>query len=254
MIKTILISLSPFLLLLGIGQQGMGPGPGTPHSSGGSSAPSYVATCIGQSLFSSPITCNFQNPAGTNISIPSGTNIYVLVVASYNVGNTFTVTDNASDTYSSLDALTANGTSRSGQTFITITGTTENPLTLNLSTSVSGLAPTVTAYAYSGSTGIDTHIMNAQIGPTGTNALTSGSVTTTISNDLCIGLTSNGSSNNTITAGTSTVAWIGDNLSPGGVEQGAEHFVLVSAGAITATFTDSNSFPVPFTSLMCAHP
>lgn len=227
---------------------------------GGGSTPTIVGFGVIGSTGSSTSNVSVQNPQGTNISVPSGTLLYVLAGAN-NTAGSFTITDNCntggtSDTFSTLDAFTANGSSSSAQSFTTTTGATVNPCTVTITYSVATEAATGSIYAYSGSSGIDVHHINPQIFPgTGANALTSGSVTTTGTNRLCFGATVGPSSADTLTSGTSTVTWVSDAITGTGTTAGAEHFSLSAAGAITATFTNTtNPNSVPLTSIACAKP
>jgi hypothetical protein len=233
-----------------------------PQASGGGSAPTVVGAGSGGTGFSSTLTFNIQKPQGTNVSVPSGTKIVLLAACATSATSSFTVTDNCntggtSDTFSTLDAYQQNGTSAGGQTFTATTGATTSVCTMTVVCAATGGAAAGAAVAYSGSTGIDIHNLSYQSFPgTGTNAVASTQGTTTDANDLCVTLTADPSgSAETITAGTSSVAWTGLSLSPttdGGT--GVEYFDKATTGTITGTFTTSYAFSLPFTPLVCAHP
>lgn len=237
-------------------------GKATIIAAAGGSAPTIVGFGAIGSALTSTSTFNIQSPFGTNISVPAGTNLYVLAGAQQGSAGTFAITDNCniggtSDTFTALEGSpTLDSTNTIGQSFTATTGATVNPCTITITFSVSSAGAVGGAYAYSGSSGIDVHAINPQQFPgSGTNAVTSGSVTTTGTNRLCMGITTQSGSSDTITGGTSSVAWTLDAATTTVGTAAVEHFTQSTAGAITANFTNTtNVNSVPITSIACAKP
>jgi hypothetical protein len=225
-----------------------------------SSSPTRVAGQACNSGGTVSATCTLVQPAGGSaVSIPAGTQLYVVGIDDVNTG-TITITDNCntggtSDTFTPLDAITASGTQLQAGSWTATVGATTNPCVVTIVNNQTA-HPAGAVYAVTGS-GVDgaAHRVNSQTFPgTGTNAITSLSVTSSHA-DLCVGTTNEGfGSNDTIVAGSSTVAWSGKDQTLNPLSQLNEDFTQGAGGAITATFTTPSSFSQDVTFIVCFAP
>lgn len=183
----------------------------------------------------------------TSITATTG---HLLVVSvhflSANLTNDFTTLSDGTNTYTAIDSLAAVilGTNTSLNTFYAknITGGALT-VTSNSTSNVVAVARTVVCEVSGAntSTPLDKHAIQTQALPgTGTDALTSGSVTTTTNGQYVYGATVVGG-NDTLTAGTGFTGY--DSTA----NTMAEDQVQSSAGAIAGTFTaaqhgDLNTF------------
>jgi len=179
------------------------------------------------------------------------------LISFFTFWNTSTVTLNSvadncatgggSDTYSLLDNPTAGtGLGRSAQGYAVIGHTGPCTVTFTFSTATSNMYSECIVHELSGvntNTPLDNnqHKISAQNGPgTGTDAITSGSVTTTQNGDYIFGWTVNDGANSaTLAAGTGYMARVSIG---GGVTALSEEMVQPAAGTIAATFTGSPGF------------
>jgi hypothetical protein len=178
-------------------------------------------------------TCHFAS------SVTAG---HTIVGGGFYSGTSITVTsitDNCntgatSNTYTIVDTL-INGTTIWTNTFWATVGATTASCTVTMTFNTSVAGAKMAIHDVSGitaTTPVDVHAIANQSAPgTGTNAVTSGSVTTGSSGDYIFGFTSDVSNNPTCTAGTGyTIRETGSSLC-------SEDQVQSSAGAIAATFT-----------------
>ena len=183
--------------------------------------------------------------SATGSAIGSGNTVVGAIALDYVNGATAvsSITDNASgNTYTVLDTLN-DGSKIELVTFIG-TNITGGPTTITVNFTNSGPSfPQVVWNEYSSVGGNDGHTIQYQTSVgTGTDAVTSGSVTTTVNGDTVVGFTINsffpggGTGGATVSAGTgytrrSTDATAGD------WDATTEDLTQASAGAVAGTFT-----------------
>jgi hypothetical protein len=223
---------------------------GAGAAAGGGSAPTNLQN-LGCFAFGSPLTCTFGS------SVSSGQTIGYIASTPSSTG-VMTITDNcnagaSSNTYTTDRGPTVVNSSYNAQIGHTTAGATST-CTVTLSYTVAGSA-LIEIYTLSGTSGIDiSSVLNPQQAPgTGTNAVTSGAITTTVANDLCYGLTTDASENGgTLSAGTN-IAWtLGSQNTSGAI--GNEYFVKATTGSITSTFTTTTAFSNQLTATVCYKP
>jgi hypothetical protein len=205
---------------------------GKSHQNGGSSS-TTVAVTLDQAVGSGNMLC---------VSI--GTALGTLT--------SFSVTDDKGNTYTSVDVTDITGPYTWGSAYIL--NVTNGPTTVTATVDVSG-TPTSAAFSsivveeFSGVAGpLDVHAIHTQAFPpgTGTDAVTSGSVTTNHGGELVYGATVNVSSAGTIEAGTGFSA--GYSV-PDAFQ--TEYQTQVSAGPVAATFTAGNGGDSFISYVMC---
>jgi hypothetical protein len=170
-------------------------------------------------------------------TLPGAAGAGDLVVASCGSASgaaTFTFSDDKGNAYTTVDSQTTTGfwyttgyalNVAGGPTVITCTSTAAGTFWAVVADDYSGVAPT---------SALDQHVMVTVNGTIGTNAITTGNVTTTAAGELIYGTTVNASGNGTIVAGT---GFTQRQSSPSAYM--TEDQVQSSAGAIAATFTSS---------------
>lgn len=204
---------------------------------GGSPAPTVTGT--------PGVDFGFSTPQTTSLgTLNSGDIVNYFVITNSNT-QTFTMSvtgtcastgGNVTDTGPTGQGAAASST-QTGHIVLTTGGS------CSLSTGWTGAGSMNVAFlVVRGSSGVDvTSTLNNQNGPgTGTNAITSPSVTTTGTNRLCVGGSTDANiSGGTLTAGTSPIAWtLGAEAQ---YHTGNEYAVVSGAGSVTATFTYSNN-------------
>lgn len=187
-----------------------------------------------QAFSGTTATCTFSSSVTGGNTIIGGTNYFggssptiSGIADNCNTGAT-------SNTYATVDTLSGVSTfwahvgATTATCTVTITFTSALSQARIILHEVSGITAT---------TPVDGHTIQAQTGPgTGTNAVTSGSITTASSGDYIFGFTTDTTSSPTVTAGTGYTI---RETSSGNLS--SEDQVQNSAGAIAATFTQPNS-------------
>lgn len=218
-------------------QGGMVPGPGTPHSSGGSPITVTGKTCAHMNSFSNP-TCTWS----TNPAI--GESIHCIVVNFNNGSDTpFSVTDNAStpNTYTANGSNFLDNTNTVGdyQLFDSF-AITHSPSTTSFSITGGGNNGTgLSCFSTTGGTGAADGSVVHTSQPTGSTSI-SVNVNPTGSTDLseCMGGTALAAS--TFTAG-SGYTLIGGILTFGNFNVEDEYKILSASGSQAAAITYSSS-------------
>lgn len=214
------------------GKAGMGGRAGFGGGGSGGSTPSFVQEKDNVGTF-----------AGTTVAVTFGTMLVassqVTCAVGWSGSATFTsLQDGTGANFTQVDTNITSGTVTTYRLTSSTGGSSASTITLTLSGTVSS-NPILICYNTSASSTLDVHAVQSQSFPgSGTNAITSGSVTTTAS-DVCMGFTiDNGGAPDNFTVGTN-VAWTLDQ-NPGHVYYSAEHFVQSGPGAIAADFNSTN--------------
>lgn len=228
------------------------PGPGTPHSAGGGSAPTFVQEKDVSSFAATTVTVTF----GTNVVAGSA------IVCMGGWSGAGTLTSLKDGTNANLTSITTSSTA--GNIILykmqsTSGGASASAITLIVSTNASSNLKLL-CENFTASSAVDVFELfdNEGFPGTGANAITSCKTacpdkTTTVA-DACAGFViDNGDTTDNFTAGT-TVAWTLDQ-NPGAVMHSAEHFVQSASGAIAATFTSANGAGIVVNAaLVCLKP
>jgi hypothetical protein len=223
----------------------------TPAPASGGSAPSVIQSKACHGNTGSSLTCTFGSSvtAGHNISVGVSINIS---------SSTLSLSDNQSNTFF-IHGGYPDGTNGTGEmakvTSVASSGTYTVTFSWTGSTGIPISTITMLEFTGSGETDVLVNGGHVQVSPgTGANALTSGSVTTTVANDLCIGWTSDISgSGGTASVGTN-IAWTLGAQGVSGTSAANEYFVQVTPGAITADFTTNYAFTSSLTGIVCYEP
>jgi hypothetical protein len=221
---------------------------------GGGTAPSFLQSKACGNNSGSSLTCTFGS------SVTAGQNI--LIGVSINISSsTLTVSDNCnvssgSDTYTALSGFPT-GTNGTGGMYKATAGANTSSCTITFAWTGSTGIPisTIALATFSGSGVLDVTGHNMQIAPgTAVNAVTSNAVTTTGSNDLCVGWTSDISGSGGQASAGTNFAWTLGAQGVSGTSMATEYFVQVSAGSITADFTTNYTFTSSLTGIACYEP
>lgn len=215
------------------------PGPGVKGYA--ASARTLFGGCKSGTAFSSPATCSVA-------SVTSSMRV-VLYIVTDNTGSNFTSpSDDCGGSYSTVDGPSTTSTGR-GQTFKGTGGAGTCTFSVSFS---AGYAYLIAYVASGGDVDGAAHAINAQDGPgTGTDAVTSGSVSTANA-DLCIGFTGDTNVDSpTMTVGT---GWtLRETQGAAGWSATSEDKTQSASGSIAATFTSSVGYAQFPTAIVCLH-
>jgi hypothetical protein len=220
---------------------------------GGGSAPTAsVLGCVNSPANAASITCTvFSNTTGLAATAPTGSTIWC-AVNNFTSGLTYTITDSASDIYTSEYAQFSFsiGSTSFFQTFYTLAATSGvTTVTLSNVAATTMTFPSITCLTATGVTARDVtpYVTPANMhhGATGTT-LSVGPFTTTGSDWIpCVGY---GTGGTTLSKAASFSYGINSQVSPWVTFTGSntvgQYFVQSSAGAITPTITASTSVAV----------
>jgi hypothetical protein len=194
-----------------------------------------------------------SSTVAVTLGAPVGTgNMLCVSIGSVHTSGTqtFTVTDDKGNTYTSVDALADTGNSFAFGTAY-ILNVTNAPTVITATIRIAG-TPTAETFAsiqvdeFSGVSAFDGHAINNQVSPATTaNAVTSTAITTTANGDLIYGTVVDILGGGTITKGTPFT----QDLSVASAYM-TEHLIQSTAGSIAATFTASVSTDAWITAVM----
>ncbi len=215
-------------------------------------AAAYVQGCNGGNSGAATINCG-------SITITSGNTVACFGFWNDTGASTFTSFTKNSGTatvsaFTQPDSTVVSGNFRVNQGWASITGSGTAVFRLTISGAASG-AIVVVCQEISGvptSTPVDgaAHKMQAQAAPgTGTDAISSGSVTTTTNGDYIFGFSADGPQNSTVSAGTGYTA-----RDANGTHYVTESQVQGSSGTIAATFTGTNGADTYLSGIMAFSP
>jgi hypothetical protein len=184
----------------------------------------------------------FRQGSITNISVTLSSNVTAnnIIAAEVSYDNTITLTSITAPCVTGNFTLvdTVAGTSRNTQAYAVISGSGSCTVTGNLSGTTNANLAVQEIAGINSSNPLDKHAMQKQVGPgTGTDAVTSGNVTTTANGDYIFGVTfDDAGTNPTFTAGTGFTSRVTLPVS-GGLSM--EDKIQSTAGSVAATFTSS---------------
>jgi len=214
-----------------------------PFTAVSGTAPTYV----------NGISCAYNGASGNATCTVGSVTAGEAIMVGWTSASSCTITDNCntggtSDSYTSLDSSSGSG-DYWGQGYLPVGATTAS---CTVTITPSGLSYTTgSAQAIGSMTGIDSHIINRQVGPgSGTNAATSTSVTTSHTSYIFGWTASRSFTADTITLGTGFTAAGGQGS--GGPEMG-EYFRQLSPGSTAATFTLATGSGTWFTGLIAVY-
>ncbi len=211
--------------LFALGQGLPFPGPGMVHAAGGAASPTYKQECHGTGASTAVVSCVFGSNITAGSYIACGSKYYnganSITAVADTLLNTYTLKNNPTAYMSAHGAMAVASSPSGGANTVAVTWNgTADELTVN-------------CHEIGGTSGIDNN-QTAMAGgeASGTNATTSGNITTTQNGDYIFAFGT--VVGDTLTAGTSFTL---NSTQTGTAPSYAEYRIQTSAGAIAGTFT-----------------
>lgn len=185
------------------------------------------------------------NPVAFDSAVTAGHLIAVGVTWDSTTVTLTSITDSLGNTYTLVGNPTSSITGRAAMSYVPNVLGGANTVTATFSGSISSVICVQEISGANASSPLDQSALNAQTNPgTGTDAVTSGTVTTTTAGQYIFGFSGDSNSGATFTQGTGfTAADVGN-------AGAAEYQVQGAAGSLAATFTISAGFAVTITGIM----
>lgn len=232
-----------------LAQGGMGPGPGTVHSTGGGT----VSHVVGGGVYFETFSSASPQTTGAFTAVGSGNTLVCMAKYDYSPTTFVSATDSASNTYTLLDELRDTTNNVVLATFIR-GNITNAPTTVSVTTSTASGNFIIACDEYTGAAAVtnpqDGHnIQNQQTPTTGTDAVTSPTITTTVNGDIIWGATVNTAAQSLLTT-NGTGYTTRQSGSHGGHSEDKQQ---ATAGSVAATYTKSAN-TAQTTAVVAIHP